>query len=567
MRNSRGSAYGAPSRGGLGFASSRMSWLLILFIALALACAARLAYLQIYMADEWSEAAAASRTVTVELPASRGTIYDRNGNVLATSVDATTIYANPQEITDVEGTAEALAEVLGGDASDYTDYLTKDTTFVYIVRQADEEDGEALEALGLTGIYFIDDTKRVYPYGEVAGQIIGLVDVDGNGLTGLELYYDDILSGTSGERVVQIGVGGIPIPDGTEVEIEAVDGQDIVVSIDIEMQAYLEERLEQGVEELGGEDGTAVLMDASSGEILAIASTPYLNPSDTSNMETGSDSIKAITQAFEPGSIFKTVSAMALLEAGAITSDTTIYCPAELEADGYVISDAHERSSVTMTFQEIISKSSNVGTSLAVSDYLGFSALYDKILSYGFTEKTGIDYPGEASGYLADQSSWSLVQSYNVTFGQGISVTPLQMVRFYGAIANDGIACTPHFLISTLQTDEASEFETEQIIENTEVISSMISMLESVVTDGTGTSAAIDGYTVAGKTGTAQYASESGGYVSGSWNLDFTGFLPDSSLPLVCFVSVSEVPSMSQTTGIFHDIMSEAIDRYGIVQE
>ena len=567
MRNSRGSAYADSSHKRLGLPSSRLSWLLILFIILAVVYTGRLAYLQIYMADEWSEAAAASRTVTVELPASRGTIYDRNGNVLAASVDATTIYANPQEITDVESTAEALAEVLGGEASDYTDYLTQDTTFVYIVRQADEEDGEALEALGLTGIYFIEDTKRVYPYGEVAGQIIGLVDVDGNGLTGLELYYDDILSGTSGERVVQMGGDGIPIPGGTEVEIEAVDGQDIVISIDIEMQSYLEERLEQGVEDLGGEDGTAVLMDASSGEILAMASTPYLDPSDTSDMETGADSVKAVTQAFEPGSIFKTVSAMALLEADAITPDTTIYCPAELEADEYVITDAHERSDETMTFRQIISESSNVGISLAISEYLSFSALYDKILSYGLNEVTGIDYPGEASGYLTDQSTWSLVQSYNVTFGQGVLVTPLQMVRFYGAIANDGIACTPHLLISKPQTDETLEYETEQIIENTEALSSMISLLETVVTDGTGTNAAIDGYTVAGKTGTAEYASEDGGYVSGSWNLDFTGFLPDSSLPLVCFVSVSEVPSLSNTTAVFHDIMSEAIDRYGIVQE
>ena len=564
MRNSRSSAYGDKKRG---FSSSRMSCLFLLFVALSLGCVARLAYMQIYMADEWSEAAAASRTISVELPACRGTIYDRNGNVLATSVDATTIYANPQEITDVESTAEALAEVLGGDASDYTDYLTQDTTFVYIVRQADEEDGEALEALGLTGIYFIDDSKRVYPYGEVAGQIIGLVGVDGDGLTGLELYYDDILSGTSGERVVQMGGNGIPIPGGTEVEVEAVDGQDIVISIDIEMQAYLEERLEQGVEDLGGEDGTAVLMDASSGEILAMASTPYLDPSDISDMETGSDSVKAVTQAFEPGSIFKTVSAMALLEADAITLDTSIYCPAELEADEYVITDSHERSDTTMTFQQIISESSNVGISLAVSDYLGFSALYDKILSYGLNEVTGIDYPGEASGYLTEQSSWSLVRSYNVTFGQGVLVTPLQMVRFYGAIANDGIACTPHLLISKPQADESLEYDTEQIIENTEALSSMITALEAVVTDGTGTSAAIDGYTVAGKTGTAEYAGEDGGYVAESWNLDFVGFLPDSSLPLVCFVSVSEVPAQSQTTGIFHDIMSEAIDRYGIVQD
>ena len=558
-----------------GLPSNRIWWLLVIFLGLALVWAGRLVYLQIIKAPEYSEAAAASRTLSIDIPARRGTIYDRNGNVLATSVEATTVYVNPKEITDVSGTASALAETLGGDAEDYTDYLTQDTTFVYVKRQADVEDADALRAKGLTGVYFLDDTKRVYPYGETAGQIVGLVDVDGNGLTGLELYYDDILSGTPGERVFQTGGvdkngDSIPIPDGTEVDEPAVDGQDIVISIDIDMQKDLEDRLEQGVDEIGGTDGSAVLMDASSGEILAMASTPFLNPSDTSKIEEGADSIKAVTHAFEPGSIFKTVSAMALLESTDITPDVKIDCPAYLEAeDGYTVSDSHKRADAVFTFREIINQSSNVGISLAVRDYLGFGPLYDKILTYGLNETTGVDYPGEAGGYLApDVESWSTIAKYNLTFGQGVSVTPLQMVRFYGAIANNGVACTPHLLISKPQTGETPTYETKQIIENTDAIPTMISMLETVVTDGTGIGAAIDGYTVAGKTGTAEYADEeNGGYVSGSWNLDFTGFLPDASLPLVCFVGVNEVPYERNTTEVFHDIMADAIDRYGIVQD
>lgn len=540
------------------------------FLVIALVWVGRLVYLQVYKAAEYSEAAAASRTLSIDLPARRGTIYDRNGNVLATSVEATTIYANPKEISDVSGTAAALAEVLGGGADDYTGYLTQDTTFVYVKRQADTDKADALRDRKLDGIYFLEDTKRVYPYGQTAGQIVGLVDVDGNGLTGLELYYDDILSGTSGKRVYQIGGEGVPIPDGTVVDEPAVDGQDIVISIDVDMQADLEDRLAQGVKEIEGSDGTAVLMDASSGEILAMASTPFLNPSDTSKIEAGADSIKAVTHAFEPGSIFKTVSAMALLEAGSITPDTKIDCPAYLEAeDGYTVSDSHKRPDAVFTFREILNQSSNVGISLAVKGYLGFGPLYEKVLSYGLNEVTGIDYPGEAGGYLApDIDTWSLIAKYNMTFGQGVSVTPLQMVRFYGAIANNGVACTPHLLISKPQTGETPTYETEQIIENTEAIPTMISMLETVVTDGTGTGAAIDGYTVAGKTGTAEYADEeNGGYVEGSWNLDFTGFLPDASLPLVCFVGVDEVPYERNTTEVFHDIMASAIDRYGIVQD
>ena len=558
-----------------GIPSNRIAVLLLSFLVLALIWAGRLVYLQVIKAPEYSEAAAASRTLTVDLPARRGTIYDRSGNVLATSVEAKTIYANPKEVTDVDGTAAALAETLGGKAEDYTGYLTQDTTFVYVKRQADMEKAESLRAKGLSGIYFLDDTKRVYPYGQTAGQIVGLVDVDGNGLTGLELYYDDILSGTPGKRIFQTGGvdkngDSIPIPDGTEVDEPAQDGQDIVISIDIDMQKDLEDRLAQGVEEIGGTEGSAVLMDASSGEILAIASTPYLNPSDTSKMETGADSVKAVSHAFEPGSIFKTVSAMALLEQSAITPETVIDCPAYLEAeDGYMVSDAHERPDAAFTFREIINESSNVGITLAVRDYLGFGPLYDKILTYGLNDVTGIDYPGEAAGYLAPSvETWSNIAKYNLTFGQGISVTPLQMTRFYGALANNGVACTPHLLISKPQTGETPTYETQQIIENTDAIPTMVSMLETVVTDGTGTDAAIDGYTVAGKTGTAEYADEEyGGYVAGSWNLDFTGFLANASLPLVCFVGVDEVPYERNTTAVFHDIMADAIDRYGIVEK
>ncbi len=567
MRDSRN---GGATPQGSNLPTRRTAILLILFFVLAIIWIVRLVYLQIIKAPEWSKDAAASRTLSIDLPARRGTIYDRNGNVLATSVDAATIYANPKEITDVGGTAQALADVLGGKADDYAEYLTEDVTFVYMKRQADMDKANALRERGLDGIYFLDDTKRVYPYGQTAGQIVGLVDVDGNGLTGLELYYDDILSGTAGKRVYQIGGEGVPIPDGTMEDEPAQDGQDIVISIDVDMQADLEDRLAQGVDEIGGSDGSAVLMDASSGEILAMASTPYLNPSDTSKMKEGADSIKAVSHAFEPGSIFKTVSAMALLEADAITPDVQIDCPAYLKAeDGYTVSDSHKRPDVTYTFREVINESSNVGISLAIKNYLGFGPLYDKILSYGLNDVTGVDYPGEAGGYLApDIDTWSLIAKYNLTFGQGVSVTPLQMVRFYGAIANNGVACTPHLLISKPQTGETPTYETKQIIENVDAIPTMISMLETVVTDGTGTGAAIDGYSVAGKTGTAEYADEEkGGYVEGAWNLDFTGFLPGASLPLVCFVGVNEVPYERNTTEVFHDIMSDAIDRYGIVQE
>lgn len=555
--------------------SNRIEVLIALFFIAALIWCARLVFLQVIVAEENTNLAVAQRTLDIEIAPRRGTIYDRNGKVLATSVDATTVYANPREISDVDATAKALADTLGGKAAEYKELIAQDSTFVYVKRKADEEDADALRKQELKGIYFLEDSKRVYPYGKVAGQILGFVGVDDEGLSGLEFYYNDILSGEPGRLAVQLGgtskadgsKAAITIPGSTTVDEPAVDGQDIVISLDIDMQTYVEDRLAVGVDEIGGVDGNAVVMDASTGEIIAMASTPYFNPSNTSKVEEGATSAKSITVQFEPGSIFKTVSAMALLEADAVTINTKIDCPAYIKADEYYVSDAHERPSMTMDMRKIIADSSNVGISLAVEQYLGFDALYQKILAYGLNEPTGIDYPGEASGYLTDSSQWSHIQQYNVSFGQGVSVTPIQMVRFYGALANKGVACTPHFLISKPQTDETATYETEQIIKNKAAIPEMVEMLEAVVTEGTAKKAAIDGYRVVGKTGTAEFVDEDTNlYVKNVYNLDFVGFLPKASTPLVCFVGVNEVPYEGQTVEVFRDIMTEAISRYRIVQ-
>ena len=551
------------------FGSNRFRVLLGFFGIILLLLVGRLVQLQIILADDYSTQAANSRTVSVELSPRRGTIYDRNGKVLASDVQATTIYCNPKEITDVKGTAEKLAGVLGGDASIYEGPLsTENTTFAYVKRKVDQDKGEEVQGLGLDGIYFLDDMKRVYPYGSIAGQILGLVDVDGNGQTGLELYYDSILKGEPGKLVLQQGAYGMPIPDGTEVDEPAKDGQDIILSIDIDMQQYVEERLAKGVSDIGGEDGSAVLYDADSGDIIAIASTPYLDPSDRSNIEEGATSVKAITTQFEPGSIFKTASFCAMLEAGGITAQTTVDCPVYLEADEYKISDAHERAATTMTAAEVLAQSSNVGTSLLVQQHLGFNGLYDKIRKYGLNDATGVDYPGEAEGYLTNVSTWSLIQSYNVTFGQGISLSPLMITRFYGAIASGtGVAHTPHFLISKPSSGEEVTWNSEQIIDNTDAIAPLTDMLVGVVENGTGKTAAVEGYTTAGKTGTAEYADDTGSYVKNMYNLDFVGFLPNATSNLVCFVGVNHVPYERNTCEVFKDIMTEASSRYKIAQK
>ncbi|MEG2517244.1 MAG: penicillin-binding protein 2 [Raoultibacter sp.] len=547
--------------------SSRAMLLLAIFAGIVLVFVFRLVFLQVIVADEYSAQAREARTTTIELSPRRGTIYDRNGTVLATTVDATTIYCNPHEVTDASGEAEKLASILGGEAKDYRDKLqTADTPFAYLKRKADAEKAAQLKEMDLGGIYFINDSRRVYPNDQIGGQVIGFVNIDDEGLSGLELYYNDILTGTPGRMVAERGEGGIPIPGGVTEDTNAVNGQDIIVSLDLGMQGYLEDRLAQGVKDLEGKGGNSVIMDGGTGEILACASLPYLNPSDRSKVEAGATELKSITTAFEPGSIFKAVPILGVLEAGLMTPDDTLFCPAYLPADEYFVSDAHERGDETMSLRKIFANSSNVGLSLAASK-LTFPVLYDKILQYNFNEETGVDYPGEAAGYLLNQKNWSTIQAYNISFGQGISVTPLQMARFYGALTNKGIECTPHFLIAKPQNNETLSYPTEDVVMNKAAIPAMTSLLESVVTDGTGKPAAIDGYSVAGKTGTAEYADDTGGYVKGFYNISFIGYMPHSNSQLVCFVGATEVPGDRSTAAVFKDIMAFAIDRYKITPQ
>ena len=492
-----------PARPGVGAAidaamptvSGRAKVLLLAFAAIAAVFFLRLVFLQVIVSDQYSAMAEESRTVSFETTPRRGTIYDRNGIVLATSVEATTIYANPN--------------------------------------------------------------------GAIGGQVIGYCNVDGEGITGLELQYNDILSGTPGTYTAERGEQGFPIPGGVKEETPAVNGQDIMVSLDIKLQDTVEQALAEGVKDLETEEGSSIVMDAATGEIYAACSLPYMNPADMSSSQVGSESVKAITQAYEPGSTFKSVSALTILEQGTMGPEDTMFCPSSISADDYDVSDSHERDGETYSLREILNHSSNVGISLA-TEQAGFDKLYDNIKRFHFTEPTGVDYPGEAGGNVLDFDNWAKITGYNVSFGQGIAVTPLQMVRFYSAIANDGTLVTPHFLISKPQSGDVAEWESEETGVDEAVLADMRSMLRSVFTDGTGAAADIEGYEVCGKTSTAEIASEEGGYKKEVYNIGFCGFIDNSSSNLVCFVGANEVYAMRQTTQIFNDIMENAVKQYNI---
>jgi len=569
----------------------RLTWaqgsgaILILFLCAAVIVFVRLVDLQIFKAAEYSEAAQNERIANITTPARRGTIYDCNGNILAISVPAADLYCDPSKVTDPKAAAKAIVSVLGGTEQDEADFLSILTTktytseitkevidlqFAWLKRGITVEQADKILESNIAGLGWLDSYVRQYPYGETAGQVIGAcqrnADDELEGISGLEKYYNDVLAGSPGRYILERSRTGDEIPGAVTLKTAAVDGQSIMISLDVELQATIEARLVEAYQRYEGTSTSCIIMDGVTGEIRVAASLPFFNPADRTNVAEGATEVKGFTQPIEPGSTFKTVSAMAILEEGTMTPDNPLVdCPAEIQVDEYKISDAHDRGDEVMTLREIIDRSSNVGISRSVKDYLGFDKLYDAIIRYNLNDYTGIDWD-ESIGYLLDYDQWSLHQSCCISFGQGVSCTPLQLTRFYGAMLNNGYEATPHFLVKNISTEEVPTYESTEVIINKEAIPQMIDMLKTVVTDGTGSLANLSDYTVAGKTGTAEIASPDGGYLEEVYNISFISFLPESNSNLVFYVGGSEIPYESTMTLVSRDIMSYTIDRYRITE-
>jgi cell division protein FtsI (penicillin-binding protein 3) len=584
---------------------SNRDWkLLIVFCLAAVLLMGQLVHLQVFAAPELSEESRAQRTSEIVIPAKRGTIVDRNGNVLAMSVDATTIYANPQQIENPQETARILEEVLGGDRAAYYEELIEDTTFVYILQKADTEQAQQLKQrdrelkeqlakeayavdpyakvpnTALYGINYLQDVKRVYPYGSIGMQVIGMVDIDSNGLFGLEQMYDSVLRGTDGKLSTEYSLqseqrplSGQPIPGSEREELAPIDGQDIIISIDIELQQYVESELTRMGSERETENGNVLMLDGATGEIYATASLPLPDREslDAEAIEQGATTLKSICFNYEPGSIFKPVTAAAVLEESAMGVEDEIFVPAYRSFTAHTISDSHARPDATMSFRTIIAQSSNVGISL-VKDRISDETYASYLDRFGLGQPTRVDFSGEGTGLLDSWENWSDIQAANISFGQGISVSSLQMACFYGAVANDGIKYQPHFLIDRPQALKRMELadKSEQIMRS-DTARDLTSMLASVVTDGTGHASAIEGYSVAGKTGTAQKAApDGGGYLPDNYIVSFVGFFANSPSKLVCITSMDNpigAEGNAPTGPLFASIMQFAANRYMIEPE
>lgn len=585
-------------------------WIIVLLFAVFIAVIiGNLVYIQVIKGPEYARMAEMSHSSEITLSARRGTVYDRNGEVIASNVDASTIYVNPQEVTELDKLAEILAEVLGPTTGktkqDYLAVVNQPSlSFAYVLRKADVTLAEQLkERLGeenVTGIHYIEDTKRIYPNGDIGSQVIGVVDIDGKGISGLELEYDELLKGVDGSVVLERGLNDIPITDGETSRVDAVDGIDIVTSVDINLQKYCEDRLLQAIVATEAQGGSVTVMDAGNGEIYASCSygkkTSEEMEADAQAVEKAQAAVAAgepeqdlsklisdykletgklgsITDAYEPGSTFKAFTAYSVLANNAdITPESTFTVPYALEVYDTVITDSHDHSVMDMSLTGIIADSSNTGTTL-MSRTVDLSKLYETYSTFGFGSKTGCDFPGDASGQLEDSADWDGVQSATVTFGQGLTVTPLQIVRAYGALQQGGVMTTPHFLVDVPSNSEQAKELLENLtkreqIADASVTNEVAQMLRAVVTDGTGQDASLEGFTVVGKTGTAEIASVYGGYEENAYVMSFCGWLYGSSSNLVCLVTINRPLTNLGAGGlcgpVFADIMGYAAQRYQI---
>lgn len=503
--------------------------------------AARLYDLQVLRYDHYSGKAERQQQRVVTLDPPRGTIYDARGRELAVSIQVDSAYAVPPEIEDPADTARKLAGVVPGlDVKKLTRQLSGDREFVWVARKLDPPVAARVHALKLKGLYFLQESKRYYPMGELAAQVLGYVGTDNHGLAGLELIYDREITGKPGVRTVLRDArrGTVVSPDLSFAEPEP--GHDLYLTLDATVQHVVEQELAKAVRDRGAKRGSAIFLDPHTGGVLAMASYPSFDPNDFGSYPAESWRNRAIADVYEPGSTFKVITAAAGLEAGVVKVDDVIDCGMGGITiwKGIRVRD-HDPYGM-ITFAQVISKSSNVGV-IRVAMRLGDERLYRTIRAFGFGRPTGIDLPGESGGILHPVERWGPIDKAYVSFGQGVSVTPLQLVSATAAVANGGELLKPHVVAAVSRGEARVPTNPRPPVVGRAVspatASSVTMLLEEVVTQGTGRSAAVPGYRVAGKTGTAQIPVRGGyhGYLP-----SFVGFAPADRPVVVGLVAVAE---------------------------
>ena len=510
-------------------------------IVWVLLIAGRLYDLQVLRYEHYAGKAERQQQRVVTLDPPRGTIYDAQGRELAVSIQVDSVYAVPPEIADPAATAAALARAVPDlDRGKLARQLAGDREFIWVARKLDPPVAGKVRALKLKGLYFVPESKRYYPMKELAAQVLGYVGTDNHGLAGLEQVYDQEITGKPGKRTVlrDARQGTVAAPGLSFSEPEP--GHDLYLTLDATVQHIVERELARAIEERHARRGSAIFLDPATGGVLAMASYPSFDPNDFAGYSPESWRNRAVTDVYEPGSTFKLVTAAAALEAGVVREDERIDCGMGV-ITLYKDIRVHDHKPFGMlTFAEVIAHSSNVGV-IRMAQRIRDDRFYATLRGFGFGRQTGIDLPGESGGILHNVEKWGLLEKDYIAFGQGVSVTPLQLVSATAAVANGGVLLKPHVVAAVSRGEvRLPKYPAPPVVGrpiSPATARDLTRYLEGVVTGGTGKPAAIPGYQVAGKTGTAQIPVHGGyhGYLP-----SFVGFAPADRPALVGLVAIAE---------------------------
>ena len=554
---------------------SRLAMAGLFFVLLFLVVAVRAFQLQILQGEKLKRLGERQHLKEWIVLPKRGTILDRAGEPLALSLEVQSVYARPRRIKEPETVARSLARALGVSQVELQQKLKAEKPFVWLKRQIGPKEAERIRALNIEGVGMSFEPNRYYPQGQLAGQVVGFVSRDSQGLEGVELHYDNYIRGESGSPVIERdALGRRVLAQGVE-EIQIPPGADIHLTIDTSIQHLAEKQLEAAATKYRAKAGIAVVVEPFSGEILALANYPFFDPNNFARQSSQQWRNRAVADSFEPGSTFKTVLAAAALDEGVVGKEDLFYCEfGKYPFAGRTIHDTHEYG--WLPFYKIIQYSSNIGVT-KVAEKLKKDRYFKYIDRFGFGRPTGIDMPGEASGMVRSPDSWSSIDLATHAFGQGIAVTPMQLVMAYGAIANGGFLMRP-FVVRRVVAPDGEVLVANQSHVVRRVVSEksarlLTSILKGVVSDGgTGPMAGVEGFEVAGKTGTAQKPDLThGGYSAKKRVASFVGFVPADDPRLVLLIIVDE-PEGNVYGGVvaapaFRDIARGALRHLGIVPD
>jgi len=547
-------------------ARRRLGLIRVMVVLVFLVIAGRLVMVQIFSGSRYSSLGASEVTSVVSVPATRGGIYDRNGAVLATSVPRTDIVADPFLIHHPGAEAAALAPVLGEPEASLKADMSEHSGFVYLAHKVGNAEANAVGNLDLVGINLEPDAERVDPAGQLAAPLLGEVGAEGTGLSGLEYQYNNLLAGRSGTEKIEQSPSGVTLPGSTTSLSSSAPGTGIELTLDEPLQYVTEQALGSEIVASHAKSGIAIVMNTHTGDILAMAN---LVADKATSQAVEAPTNLALTNVYEPGSVFKLVTFSAALQDGIISPSQVFTVPNSLTIDQWVFHDAESHPTEQLSATQILAQSSNIGT-IEIAQMLGKDRLAAQIAALGFGRPTGLGYPDESTGLVKpDPDTWSASDIGSTPIGQDDAVTAQQVLDMVNTVATGGIYVPPRLVQATI-ADNGALTATPRPRTHRElssrVTSELTTMMEQVVQDGTAVAAGVPGYNVAGKTGTAQVPGN-GGYIPGAYMATFAGFAP-ANRPALSAIVVLDQPQPiyggTVAAPVFSEIMQYALHRYDI---